>query len=72
MQKKLMLITGLVASSLILSATAIAASDTNNNKEQNSNFHQQRNNRGTMGTITSINGNTFTITTRERGDETET
>ena len=72
MQKRLLLATGIIASSLILTTTTLAA-NTNNNNINNGNsfkFHQEKG-RGAFGTITSVSGNTITITTRERGNESE-
>jgi hypothetical protein len=73
MQKKLMVMTGIVATSLIFSATAFAASNTvNSNTQKMTGIHQNRKIPIAMGSILSISGNTITITTRERGSETET
>jgi len=68
-----MVITGIVATSLVFSATAFAASNTtNSNMQKTIGIHQNGEMPIAMGNILSINGNSFTITTRGRGNETET
>ncbi|MFA6252311.1 MAG: hypothetical protein WCX74_02845, partial [Candidatus Paceibacterota bacterium] len=73
MQKKLMLAVGIAASSLILAATTtLAAQNTTNNNPNGNRFGlHQRENQGVIGTISAISGNTLTVTTRERGSETD-
>ena len=67
-----MVITGIVATSLVFSATAFAASNTtNDNMQKMIGIHQNGEMPIAMGNILSINGNSFTITTHERGNETE-